>query len=319
LAGTVGFYPDIGRPAGKHDGRVYATSDMATDPLVQRRIHSTFIWSAMHRNDKPMGRIGGDIDRILGVVVDTLGSHIVGAYLFGSAVIGELRPDSDLDLLVLTREPISPEARRHLVAALLRVSGKRAAHGPARNAEVTVVVFDDLVPWRHSPRSDFVFGEWLRDDFEAGVVPSPTVDADLTLVLATALQGSAALMGPPLAQYLPSVPADDVRVAIADSLPALVTGLAGDERNVMLTLARMWVTLATGEIVPKNVAATRMLARLPEAHRAVLALARDAYLGTASDAVHGGWASRRREVGAFVHYALGCIERLLAVPQSSGS
>jgi streptomycin 3"-adenylyltransferase len=52
-----------------------------------------------------------------------------------------------------------------------------------------------------------------------------------------------------------------------------------DTRNGLLTLARIWTTLATGEIRPKDEAADWALARLPEEHRPVLAHARSAYLG----------------------------------------
>lgn len=243
----------------------------------------------------------------LDLVSRTLGDDMAGAYLFGSATAGGLRPDSDIDMLVLTGRSLSPDARKRMLAGLLALSGPRAAHGPSRNLEVTVIVLDDIAPWRHPPRSDFVFGEWLRGDFEAGAVPAPTVDPDLTLVLATALDSNRILAGPPLTRFLPAIPADDVRRAMADSLPALVAGLSGDERNVMLTLARMWVTLATGRIRPKDAAAEWVLHRLPEEHRPVLALAREAYLG---DRGGEAWADRGQEVEAFVSYARKRIEEL---------
>lgn len=52
---------------------------------------------------------------------------------------------------------------------------------------------------------------------------------------------------------------------------------SGDTRNVVLTLARVWATLATGEIKPKDAAADWALAHLPAEHRPVLAHARDLY------------------------------------------
>jgi streptomycin 3"-adenylyltransferase len=57
----------------------------------------------------------------------------------------------------------------------------------------------------------------------------------------------------------------------------------GDTRNGLLTLARIWTTLATGEIRSKDEAANWALARLPEQHRPVLAHARAAYLGEAPE------------------------------------
>ncbi|MDQ0373940.1 aminoglycoside adenylyltransferase domain-containing protein [Cellulomonas humilata] len=52
---------------------------------------------------------------------------------------------------------------------------------------------------------------------------------------------------------MPAAPVADLRRSIDDSLEPLLDGLVGDERNVVLTLARMVVTLETGAIVSKDV------------------------------------------------------------------
>ena len=58
----------------------------------------------------------------------------------------------------------------------------------------------------------------------------------------------------------------------------LTTGL-GDERNVVLTLSRIWYSAATGKIAPKDVAANWVMERLPVQHQPVLLEAQQAYLG----------------------------------------
>jgi streptomycin 3"-adenylyltransferase len=52
--------------------------------------------------------------------------------------------------------------------------------------------------------------------------------------------------------------------------------LESDTTNVLLTLARIWTTVATGRIRSKHVAADWVTARLPEEHRIVIARARAA-------------------------------------------
>jgi streptomycin 3"-adenylyltransferase len=68
-----------------------------------------------------------------------------------------------------------------------------------------------------------------------------------------------------------------------DSLAPLLDDLIGDERNVLLTLARMLVTLETGEILSKDQAARRILPSLRDPDRSVLALATAGYLGECED------------------------------------
>ena len=60
---------------------------------------------------------------------------------------------------------------------------------------------------------------------------------------------------------------------------ALLADLGGDTRNVILTLARIWSTVARGDIRSKDAAADWALDRLPGEHRPVLARARAIYLG----------------------------------------
>jgi hypothetical protein len=75
--------------------------------------------------------------------------------------------------------------------------------------------------------------------------------SDPALLLTAALAGDHPLTGPPPAQVVDPVPhADLVRASVA-GIPGLLDDLDGDTRNVVLTLARIWTTLATGEMRSK--------------------------------------------------------------------
>ena len=217
-------------------------------------------------------------NEVVRVVCDVLGDAVVGAYLHGSAVLGGLRPTSDVDVLVVIRRPTATDERRSIVDRLLEVSGRRARRGPARPVELTIVVDAEVRPWRYPPRADFQYGEWLRDDYEAGSTPSPEPSADLAPIIAMTLRGNRALFGPPPAELLDAVPPRDLRRAIVAGVPNLLADLESDTRNVVLTLARIWSTLATGDIRTKDEAAAWTLERLPDRLRGVLIRAREMYL-----------------------------------------
>jgi predicted nucleotidyltransferase len=110
---------------------------------------------------------GGQLEEVLALVEATVGSSLVGAYLHGSSVAGGLRPDRDLDVLLVTRTPITDAHRRALVTGLLPMSGRgRGRRGPAdRSIELASVVRDDVVPWRHPPVLDFLVGDGERGDY----------------------------------------------------------------------------------------------------------------------------------------------------------
>ncbi|WBB61080.1 aminoglycoside adenylyltransferase family protein [Streptomyces sp. WMMC500] len=214
---------------------------------------------------------------VMALVDDVLGPEVVGAYLHGSAVLGGLRPASDVDVLVVAGRSLTEPERRALLDGLLRVSGFT---GGLRPVELTVVVQSEVRPWRYPPTGDFLYGEWLREEFQAGGPPRPTAMADLAIVLTMVLAGDHALAGPPPARVLDPVPYEDVARAATAGIPELLAELDGDTRNVLLTLARIWSTLATGEIRPKDAAAAWALRRLPPEHRPVLEHARRLYLGS---------------------------------------
>ncbi|WP_327668398.1 MULTISPECIES: aminoglycoside adenylyltransferase family protein [unclassified Streptomyces] len=223
------------------------------------------------------------VECVVEVLREVLGPDLVAAYLYGSAVSGGLRPHSDVDVFAVTGAPTTPDQRAHLVGGLMNLSGAGAAHGPDRPVELTVVQLADVRPWRFPPVREFQYGEWLRDAYERGETPRPEADEDLALLVTMVRQGSVALFGPSATELLDPVPESDVRRATVAGIPALLEELETDTRNVVLTLARVWATLATGEILSKDAAADWALARLPEENRAVLAHARAVYLGEAEE------------------------------------
>ncbi|MGI5352270.1 aminoglycoside adenylyltransferase family protein [Streptomyces sp. CA-250714] len=239
------------------------------------------------------------------VVRHVLGTDVVGGYLHGSAVLGGLRPHSDVDVFAVVRRRTSEGERRALVEGLLEISGEKARLGPARPVELTVVVQDDIRPWRYPPRREFQYGEWLRDAYERGETPSPAPDPDLAPLITMVLLGDTALFGPPPADVLDPVPTADLRRALAAGVPDLLAELELDTRNVVLTLARIWTTLETGLVQPKDAAADWALARLPAEHRPVLARARAGYLGQQDE----HWDDLLPRLRPYAEYVAGVIDR----------
>jgi streptomycin 3"-adenylyltransferase len=239
-----------------------------------------------------------------------LSDTLESLHLFGSAVDGGLRPGSDIDLLVCVTAPLALATRQALMTDLLSVSAAPGTDAALRPLEVTIVVRDEVLPWRYPPRRELQFGEWLRDELKAGVFDAPEIDRDLAILLTKARQHSVPLIGPAAETLFDPVPASDFAQALHDTIgiwnePA---DWEGDERNVVLALARIWFSAATGRIASKDAAAAWVIERLPGELRPLMARAREAYLGQAEDDL----ASRQGEVAGFVAYAKPAVERALA-------
>ncbi|CAM5548680.1 hypothetical protein STENM36S_03221 [Streptomyces tendae] len=209
--------------------------------------------------------------------------NVLGVYAHGSATLGGLRPHSDLDLLVVLARPTTYGHREGLTGELLGVSG-----GEGRPVELIAVVRDEVRPWLYPPRREYLYGEWLRDAYERGTVPEPEDDPDLAPLLTMVLRADAPLYGPSPATLLDPVPHGDLRRAIAAGVPGLLEELGSDTRNVLLTLARVWSTLVTGDIRSKDAVADWALTRLPAGLRPPLAHARAVYLGQETE----NWSGR---------------------------
>ncbi|GAA4687751.1 aminoglycoside adenylyltransferase family protein [Streptomyces chumphonensis] len=242
---------------------------------------------------------------------DVLGGDLIGVYLHGSSVLGGLRPASDVDVLVVSRRSMGERKRRALLEGLLGVSGFPPRGRPV---ELTVVVQSAVRPWRYPPSCDFLYGEWLRPEYEAGKGARPHALPDLALTITTTLMGNRPLVGPPPSHALDPVPHTDLVRASLAGIPALLHDLDSDTRNVLLTLARVWTTLATGHIRPKDAAADWALAQLPPEHRPVLEHARQLYRGYHYS--EEDWSETLRgQVRPHVSHVLAEIDRLLGRTQ----
>ncbi|ADP17042.1 streptomycin 3''-adenylyltransferase [Achromobacter xylosoxidans A8] len=240
-----------------------------------------------------------------------LGTGLVAIHLFGSAVDGGLQPHSDIDLLVSVAQPPGEAALRALAMALLAVSAPPGSSPSLRALEVTVLAREQIVPWRHPARRELQFGEWLRADLEAGVVEPPMMDHDLAILLTKARGHSIPIMGPQADQIFEAVPREDLRRALLDTVAQwnAPEDWAGDEKHIILALARIWYTALSGGIASKELAATWLLERLEPPYRPVLGKARAIYLGQEEDDL----AQRHQaETAAFIVHARGAIERTCA-------
>jgi predicted nucleotidyltransferase len=241
------------------------------------------------------------LGRLVSLVAEVLGPDVAGAYLFGSAVLGGLQPPSDLDVLVVSRRATTRAEKEALVDRLLSLS-KRPRH-----LELTIVAGEAL---------DFQYGDWWRREFESGDVEpwSGTGAAnDLAVLIAMVLTAGRPLLGPPPAEVLAPVSREDLVRAMLDGIDSLLADLDDDTRNVVLTLARIWTTLGTGEFRSKDAAADWALERLPEEHRAVLGRARAIYLGEEPER----WEDLRSQVRPHADHVVGEIEGAVNRPASA--
>lgn len=249
------------------------------------------------------------------IIAELFGSAVVAVYLHGSAAFGGLRKDSDVDILAVVDCDIGEETRKALTDRLLKTSGRFGNSDGIRCLELTLVKMNDVVPWQYPPKLLYQYGEWLWDDFARGWISQTRNDPDLAITLSQARQHSVALTGIDASRLLEPIPAADLRRAMKDCLPGLLNNLKGDERNVLLTLARMWATAVTGSFLPKDKAAEWAAKRLSAECGALLCLAASAYRGEGAD----DWSVLSREADDLAGLLKQEIERCLESDGDGGT
>lgn len=244
----------------------------------------------------------------LELVQKILSLDLQALYLHGSAVAGGLRPHSDLDILAVVDAPLTDEQRQDLIAALLSISAPHpATAGGPRCIELVVCRLADLQRNEHPAKVEFIYGEWLREAFKEGYLSEAAADPEYTLLLAQARQQAQLLWGSDVLADVPATPIEHIRQAMRDGVVPLYEGLLGDERNVLLTLARMWRTGVHGDFVTKEQAAEWAVPKLPAELAKTLEYARLAYIGEVLDR----WDTRGEEAERLAQALLGNIKQAL--------
>lgn len=237
------------------------------------------------------------IEQVVSIVEKLFAEHVLGIYLYGSYALGGLQINSDIDILVILDKEILQPVREELTKELLLISGKINCK-EKRCLEVTVVNCNDIISQKFPLKCEYMYGEWLREDIEAGKIPQAYYEGDLTILLWQARKHNILLTGKNALDLIPSISNEEVKSAIQTVLPSLLEGVHGDERNTLLTLARMWYTLETYDICSKNIAAEWTLPKLPKDLKGLMILAIKGYLGECTD----NWTDKDKELIRLVDF-----------------
>ena len=219
------------------------------------------------------------LEQLTASLQQLLGESLFGIYLYGSAVDGGLGPESDLDLLVVITQALTLQQRKQLAETLLQISHPIGA--VQRALEVTIVHKDHILSGSYPLSYQLQFGEWLRDELSQGVILSEHADPDLSILLKKAQMHHRTLLGPSFSQWSAEIPVPQLWQAMADTYPSIVAhwNEDADERNQILALCRIYFSLVTNEIAPKDQAAQWVIAQLQPQHQSVLQRMSQEYKG----------------------------------------
>ena len=241
------------------------------------------------------------LHRLVEGLTAILGQTLRGVYLHGSAALCCFGPHSDVDVVAVVDRPTTDDEQRALAALCLEFSGGAASF------DFDVLVRPALRPWVHPATLEFHYDEVFREKFEAGELRPWRVETskDIAALLTIVHHSGKVLAGSPPADTLPMPPVADYREAILYEAEWCRKHVDDQPRYVVLSLARVWATLATGEVHSKASGAEWALDRLPAEPAGPLRHALAVYRGAAVERSWGEFA-----LGGYVKHVLDEIGRV---------
>jgi predicted nucleotidyltransferase len=181
-----------------------------------------------------------------------LGDTLVGIYLHGSLAMGSFNPDSsDVDFLVVTKTTLTPEKRKELAQAMIRLS----EHAPHKGLEMSVITERELLDFKHPMPYEFHFSNrWIeqyRDD-TFDYAQDNLVDGDLAAHLTIIKARGRVLYGQPIDAVFPDIHQQYYIASILADAREILLNMGSNPVYNVLNLCRVRAFLAAGLITSKR-------------------------------------------------------------------
>jgi predicted nucleotidyltransferase len=210
-----------------------------------------------------------------------LGDNLTGIYLHGSLAMGCFNPArSDIDLLVVMQQGMTPETMRKVARLVLKHSGRP---GPF---ELSFLRQSYLNPWHYPTPFDFHFSDDWRDKTAAALAAPewqlwsdnlPPTDPDLAAHVTITHARGICLVGKPILDVFPAVPRADYIDSIMGDFDYAREGIADNPVYAVLNFCRIYGYLREGRIDSKDEAGVWALDHLPSDYHPLIAAALDTY------------------------------------------
>jgi hypothetical protein len=226
------------------------------------------------------GAVHEQLSHLASGLESILAADLVGVYLHGSLVLGCFNPErSDVDVIAVTRRPMTDDEQRRLAELVLSASGPKARpRRPPYPLEISLLTQDQARPWRYPTPFEFHYGESQRQRFETGDTGRLfDEDHDLAAHITVLREAGRVLAGRPVDEAFPVVPR-------ADYVDSLLRDLAWSRARRLdlygiLNASRVWATFADERLHSKLSGGLWALDHAPARFRPLIGRAVAVYRG----------------------------------------
>ncbi len=188
------------------------------------------------------------LEAVVALLQRRLGQALAGVILHGSAATSGFDPArSDLDILAIVTETLTPDDQRALGVGLLAISGD------PHPLEFSIVTEHDLARWSHPCAYAFHFSESHRSDFAAGrFSPQAAHDEDLAAHFTVAKARGIDLLGAYPRARLPEIPRQDYLAALLGDFEWAARQPDELHDYMLANACRTQAYLQTGQLLSKS-------------------------------------------------------------------
>ena len=211
------------------------------------------------------------IDSFVKQSEEILKDNLVGIYLHGSAVMGCFNPaKSDLDLIVVVREPMMDSDKRSFMDMVVELSNK----GPAKGIEMSVVRQNVCLPFVYPTPFELHFSvghiDWYRNDPEDYISKMKGGDKDLAAHFTIINHRGKCLCGTPIKETFADVPVRDYIDSIRNDIADAENEITDNPMYIILNLTRVLAYLKDGLVLSKKEGGEWALSNIPEIYHSLV-------------------------------------------------
>jgi predicted nucleotidyltransferase len=185
---------------------------------------------------------------------EIIGQKVIGNYLHGSLAMSCFNPKrSDMDVIVITNEPLSVQVKRKLAQFLLHVSNS------PYQVEISILHDNQLKNWQHPCPFDFHYSEFWRRRYEEDLDNDTSkylngtilTDPDLAAHITILNHRGICLEGESIKEVFPVIPQSDYLSSIMGDFQECLENIEEDPIYCSLNLLRVYWYLKKGVISSK--------------------------------------------------------------------
>jgi predicted nucleotidyltransferase len=220
-----------------------------------------------------------DIETLVEVFKEEINNHLIGIYLHGSLAMGCFNPDkSDIDLLIVTKKPLSLETNKRIVQRILTLHDNMLS---TRRIEFSILLESGLQHFIHPTPFELHYSDYHREKYklDESYICGGFEDADLAAHIMVTYHRGKTLYGKAIRDVFPPIDEQFYIQSILLDVKNAVNDIRTSPVYFTLNLCRVLFFLKEGFISSKKEGGKWGLIVLPPRYHKTIQHCLDEYAG----------------------------------------